>query len=325
MLGGVSVLQHMQEDKLQMFSNRLSKVYRHRSKQAKRQQITCYRLYDHDLPEFPFAIDFYGDKLNVSEYRRRHGMTEDEHEEWMQESMKLVSTITGVEEGNIFMRERQRKPGRQGQYEKIGSAGNEFIVEENELKFKINLSDYLDTGLFLDHRLTREMVKKESAQRKVLNLFCYTGSFSVYAGAGNASEVVSVDLSKTYLQWAQENMRLNGFIAPNKFTFIPADVMQFLTDVPLNYFDLIILDPPTFSNSKRMKDFLDIQRDHVFLINSCLNSLKPGGILFFSTNFSRFILESEKIKSSSVHDITKATTPFDFEGKLARWCYRITK
>src|SRR4051812_39250611 len=315
----------MQEEKKQMFINRLTKVYRHRSKQAKRQDISCYRLYDHDLPEFPFAIDFYEDKLNISEYRRNHGMDEDQHAEWLDESIGLITSVTGVEHEKIFMRQRQRKAGRQGQYEKIDSSGNEFVVTENNLKFKVNLSDYLDTGLFLDHRLTREMVKKESTGKKVLNLFCYTGSFSVYAAAGHADEVLSVDLSNTYLKWAQENMKLNGYNDERRYKYIQEDVLQLLPQLQSDDFDLVILDPPTFTNSKRMNDFLDIQRDHVSLINQCLRLLKQQGILFFSTNFTKFILDESSISASSIRDITKASTPFDFEGKLKRWCYRIVK
>ena len=315
----------MVEEKKQMFVNRLTKVYRHRSKQAKRQNISCYRIYDHDLPEFPFAIDAYEDKLNVSEYKRRHGMEEEKHDQWLEESMEVLSSVTLVPMEKIFARERQKKAGRQGQYQKINSSRNEFIIEENGLKFKINLSDYLDTGLFLDHRITRELVRKEAAEKKVLNLFCYTGSFSVYAAAGGASEVHSVDLSKTYLQWAEENMRLNKFNDPKRFKYIHADVLQYLHELKINSFDLIILDPPTFSNSKRMKDFLDIQRDHVALINLCLDILRPGAILFFSTNYTKFIIDVSAIHATSIRDITKQTTPFDFEGKLKRWCYKIMK
>jgi 23S rRNA (cytosine1962-C5)-methyltransferase len=315
----------MQEEKKQMFINRLTKVYRHCSRQARRKQISCYRIYDHDLPEFPFAIDFYDDKLNISEYRRNHGMDESQHAEWLDESIDIIASLTGVPHDKIFMRQRQRKAGRQGQYEKIDSSGNEFIVTENNLKFKINLSDYLDTGLFLDHRLTREMVKKETAGKKVLNLFCYTGSFSVYGAAGNADEVVSVDLSNTYLKWAQENMKLNGYMDPRRYKYMQEDVLQHLPKLEKEYFDLIILDPPTFSNSKRMDDFLDIQRDHVSLINQCLDLLKSQGIIFFSTNFTKFVLDEASIKASSIRDITKASTPFDFEGKLKRWCYRMIK
>lgn len=321
----------MTHDKTDMFRNRLTKVFRHIGKQAKKSGITCYRIYDHDLPEFPFCIEFYGDKLYVAEYKRRHNMTEEEHDEWMEKSLEVICEILSVSRENIFLKLRQRKPGRLGQYQKFGEVQHEFIVEENGLKFLVNLSDYLDTGLFLDHRLTRERVRNESKDKKVLNLFAYTGSFSVYAAAGGASEIVTVDLSKTYLIWAEKNIQLNGIdisytpFGDGGFKFVHADVVQYLKTLPSGYFDLIIMDPPTFSNSKRMEDFLDIQRDHVELINNCMATLKPGGVLYFSTNFRRFILDQENIKADSVKDITKATTPFDFEGKLFRCCYRIIK
>lgn len=319
-------------DKLIMFQNRLTKVFRHVSKQAKRQGISCYRLYDHDLPEFPFCIEFYGDKLYVAEYKRQHGMTDEEHDEWMEKSLEIISEVLSVKKENIFLKVRQRKPGRLGQYQKYDEAQHEFVVEENGLKFIVNLGDYLDTGLFLDHRITRQMVKEQSKGKKVLNLFGYTGSFSVYAAAGCAKEVVTVDLSKTYLQWAEKNYQLNGFPVANNpppradgGIFIHADVKQYLKKLPSEYFDIIIMDPPTFSNSRRMEDFLDIQRDHAELINDCLKGMKRGATLYFSTNFSKFLLEKEKIEAASIKDITKATTPFDFEGKLHRQCYHIVK
>ena len=315
----------MSNDKIDMFRNRLAKVYRHIGKQAKRLGITCHRVYDHDLPEFPFCIEFYGDKLYVAEYKRRHNMTEEEHDEWMEKSIEVICEILSVLKENIFLKLRQRKPGRLGQYQKFDEVQHEFVIEENGLKFIVNLSDYLDTGLFLDHRLTRERVRAEAKDKKVLNLFAYTGSFSVYAAAGGASEVVTVDLSKTYLNWAERNIQLNGFTNQSKYKFIHADVLQYLKTLPADYFDLIIMDPPTFSNSKRMENFLDIQRDHVDLINDCMASLKAGGILYFSTNFRRFVLDKESINADSVKDITKATTPFDFEGKLFRWCYQVIK
>ena len=308
-----------------MFRNRLTKVFRHIGKHAKKLGITCYRVYDHDLPEFPFCIEFYGDKLYVAEYKRRHNMTEEEHDEWMEKSIEVICEILSVPKENIFLKLRQRKPGRLGQYQKFDEVQHEFVIEENDLKFIVNLSDYLDTGLFLDHRLTRERVGVEAKDKKVLNLFAYTGSFSVYAAAGGAAEVVTVDLSKTYLNWAERNMQLNEFSNQAKYKFIHADVLQYLKTLSPDYFDLIIMDPPTFSNSKRMEDFLDIQRDHVELINDCMTALKAGGILYFSTNFRRFVLDKESIKADSLKDITKATTPFDFEGKLFRWCFRIIK
>jgi 23S rRNA (cytosine1962-C5)-methyltransferase len=313
------------EEKMIMFRNRLLKVFRHLSRQAKRLGVSCYRLYDHDLPEFPFCIEVYGDKLYIAEYKRRHGMTEAEHESWLERSLLVIEELLQVSKENIFLKLRMRKPGRLGQYQKHAGEQQEFIVEENRLKFIINLSDYLDTGLFLDHRTTREIVKTRSSEKKILNLFAYTGSFSVYAASGGASEVITVDLSKTYLSWAGRNLALNGFIDEKKYKLIHADVIQWLAATSQDYFDIIVMDPPTFSNSKRMEGFLDIQRDHVHLINDGLNALKKGGTLFFSTNFTRFILDKGQIMADSVKDITKTTTAFDFAGRVPRFCFEIIK
>ncbi|HEV3325636.1 MAG TPA: class I SAM-dependent methyltransferase, partial [Puia sp.] len=236
----------------------------------------------------------------------------------------VISSILEVPDEQIYFRERRRKAGRLDQYEKLGSEQEFFVVREAGLSFRVNLTDYLDTGLFLDHRITRGMVRQEAVGRRVLNLFCYTGSFSVYAAAGGAVSVDSVDLSKTYLGWAEANMELNGLAGPGS-RFIHADVKQWLDEAPSAQYDLVIMDPPTFSNSKRMKDFLDIQRDYAELINKTLRAMAVGGVLYFSTNYRRFQLDAEKIKAASVKDITNATTPFDFQGKLFRWCYRIVR
>ena len=307
-----------------MFQNRLEKVYRHLSKQAKRQGVTCYRIYDHDMPEFPFIIENYEGRLYVSEYKRRHNLSDEEHASWMAECLKIMSQTTGVSREMIFVKLRQRNDHRASQYEKLSEEKAEFIVQENGLKFIVNLSDYLDTGLFLDHRITRQIVRDEAAGKRVLNLFCYTGSFSVYAAAGAASQIVSVDLSKTYLSWAERNMKMN-FPSVSSNQFVHADVLQYLKELPPNSFDLIVMDPPTFSNSKRMEHILDIQRDHVALINDCLHVLSGGGILYFSTNYTKFELDEKSIASSKIRDITKATTPFDFSSKLRRQCFRIDK
>lgn len=310
--------------KFLMFRNRLEKVFRHLSKQATRQGITCYRIYDHDLPEFPFIIEIYDDMLYVSEYKRHHNMSEEEHEAWWEECKKIMADVLHIVSENIFLKLRQRKEGRLGQYKKLDERKHEFIVNENGLKFIINLTDYLDTGLFLDHRITRQMVKEISKNKTVLNLFCYTGSFSVYAAAGGASTITSIDLSKTYLNWADRNMRLN-FPEYKMHSLVQADVKKELENIRSQSFDIIVMDPPTFSNSKRMDDFLDIQRDHVSLINHCIRVLKNEGILFFSTNFLKFKIEDEKINAAAIKDITKATTPFDFAGKLQRQCFKITR
>ncbi|TDX01152.1 23S rRNA (cytosine1962-C5)-methyltransferase [Dinghuibacter silviterrae] len=307
-----------------MFFNRLTKVYKHLGKQAARQGISCYRVYDHDLPEFPFCIEFYGERLYLAEYRRRHGMDEDQHDEWLYTCLPVISTVLGVPVDEIYWRQRERKAGRQGQYTRQSEEGEFFTVPEGGLSFLVNLTDYLDTGLFLDHRLTRARVREEAAGKDVLNLFAYTGSFSVYAAAGGARSVTTVDLSKTYLGWAERNMQLNGLQDPRR-TYIHADVKQYLGTLPGEAFDLVVMDPPTFSNSKRMKDFLDIQRDHVPLLNEVLRAVRPGGAVYFSTNFTRFVLDREAIAAAGVKDITRATTPFDFEGKLKRWCYLLQK
>ncbi len=313
------------EDKLRMFGNRLLKVYKHKSKLARRQNVSCYRVYDHDLPEFPFAIELYQDRVYLAEYLRRHGMEEAAHDAWLDQCREIISSITGVPPGRIYGRQRRKMHHKGQQYEKLNVAEEFFTVEENGLKFLVNLTDYLDTGLFLDHRITRQMVREESKGKRVLNLFCYTGSFSVYAAAGDASSVTSVDLSKTYLKWAEDNMVINRFKDKDKYHFIHADVKQYLKTLQPGSFDLVVMDPPTFSNSKRMTDFLDIQRDHAELLNDALAATTTGGIIYFSTNFTRFALEKDKIAATEIKDITRATTPFDFEGKLKRWCYKLVR
>jgi 23S rRNA (cytosine1962-C5)-methyltransferase len=311
-------------DKYLMFRNRLEKVWRHISKQAARQGITCYRVYDHDIPEFPFIIENYEGRLYVSEYKRRHGLSDEAHRQWMEACLQLMIEVTGIAEAEIYLKLRQRNDHREKQYEKLSGEKAEAIVHEAGLQFIVNLTDYLDTGLFLDHRTTRQMVRDEAAGKRVLNLFCYTGSFSVYAAAGGATEVVSVDLSKTYLAWAERNMGLN-FPDYSAHQAIHADVLQYLGELPAERFDLIVMDPPTFSNSKRMEDILDIQRDHVWLINDCLKPLSSGGVLYFSTNFTKFVLDEKRIKAAAIKDIMKGTTPFDFAGKLKRPCFKIVR
>ncbi len=306
-----------------MFENRLRKVYRHLTKQARNAGITCFRIYDHDLPEFPFIVEWYEGRLYVSEYKRRHGLGEDEHEAWLEGCRDVLSQVLEVPQEQVFFKMRQRKEGRQGQYQRLAEEKNEFLVQENRLKFIVNLSDYLDTGLFLDHRITRQLVREEAKDKRVLNLFCYTGSFSVYAVAGGASKVVSSDLSKTYLDWTVRNVALN-FPDYAGHEAAHGDVLAYLPTLADGSFDLIVLDPPTFSNSKRMEGILDVQRDHAGMINQCLRILAPGGTLYFSTNFTRFELDGKNIRVSNTKDITRQTTPFDFP-KLKRPCFRFTK
>jgi 23S rRNA (cytosine1962-C5)-methyltransferase len=312
-------------NKLAMFENRLRKMYKHYSKLARRQDVACYRFYDHDLPEFPFAIENYNGTIHAAEYKRRHGMEEEEHEQWLEACKEMISNILELPQDQIFMKIRQRKAGRQGQYEKFAEQKVERIVPEGGLNFIINLTDYLDTGLFLDHRITRGMVRDESKGRRVLNLFCYTGSFSVYAAHGGAASVTSVDLSKTYINWAKRNMQFNKLYNDEKHFFVQEDVMEVIKDLPANTFDLIICDPPTFSNSKRMEETFDVQRDHVWLLKQLLKACTDGGKIYFSNNYRDFALDKDAIPTPHIKDITAATTPFDFQGRLHRSCFVLEK
>lgn len=311
--------------KIPMFQNRLLKVWKHYSRIAKKQNVFCYRFYDHDLPEFPFAIEWYDGVIHAAEYKRRHGMEEEEHRQWLQICRKSIASVLESSEENIFIKIRQRKAGRQGQYEKFDTEKTERIVPEGGLNFIVNLTDYLDTGLFLDHRITRNMVREEAKGKRVLNLFCYTGSFSVYAAHGGAKSVTSVDLSKTYINWAKRNMQYNKLYDDSKHEFVQADVMEVIHELPPGSFDLIVCDPPTFSNSKRMEDIFDVQRDHVSLLKKLLRACTDEGKIYFSNNYRNFEIDRDALPATTVKNITGPTTPFDFQGRLHRACFLIQK
>lgn len=318
----------MDDAKFTMFENRLTKQFRHLSKTARRQSVSCFRIYDQDLPEFPLLIELYDGKVCLSEYKRNyyHQMTETEHEAWIAKIKQITGNILGIQEQHIYERIRARKTGRQSNsYEKQNDLKSFFTVEENGLKFLINLTDYLDTGLFLDHRMTRKMVRDLSIGKRFLNLFCYTGSFSVYAAAAGALKVESVDMSNTYLKWAEDNMSINRLHKPGVTSFVREDALKYIKEAPNASFDLILLDPPSFSNSKKMEGILDIQKDHPMMIRECLRLLDHHGKLIFSNNLRNFSLDRSSIKGASIRDITGMTTPFDFTGKLKRWCYLIEK
>lgn len=302
-------------------ANRVRKMQRHHARWARKQEIYCYRIYDADIPEFPLAIDVYGDALHVAEYQRKHPLSDEEYLAWQQGCQNVLESVTSAE--NLFFKHRQQQKGKE-QYGKYDSRQAERIVQEGGLNFIVNLSDYLDTGLFLDHRITRERVRQESAGKRVLNLFCYTGSFTVYAAAGGASSSLSIDLSNTYLNWAQRNLELNDLHSP-KHEFLQADAKQWLRHAEPNQFDLIILDPPTFSNSKRMTDVLDVQRDYESMLKDCLRCCRPGGHIYFSTNYRRFKFDYEAFPSASVRDISAQTVPPDFRNKRIHQCFWVSK
>jgi len=305
------------------FRNRLSRNTRHWSRWARRQSIACYRIYDRDIPQFPLALDRYGPHLHLQEYDTGWRQTDSEHEAWLREVVVAVSGVCEIDEDRIHVKRRERQRGTD-QYGKLEEAGHEFPVDEGGLRFLVNLDSYLDGGLFLDHRLTRGLVRELAPGRRVLNLFCYTGSFTVYAAAGGARSSESVDLSNTYLDWAGRNFRLNR-VDLSAHALVRADVLAWLKEARRGgkTFDLIVLDPPSFSNSKRMNDVLDVQRDHPLLIDSCLQLLAPEGDLVFSTNRRGFVLDEQVALRALVKDLTGWSVPDDFRGHAPHQCWRI--
>lgn len=308
----------------QAFANRLQKVNRHLSKWAKRQQITCYRVYDRDIPEFPFCIDRYEACIHISEYRAHHRRTEAEQEDWRNACLEVVAKELQAPPEHIYLKERRRLSRREEQYEKVPGDSKKIIASENGLQFIINLTDYLDTGLFLDHRPLRKLFREEARGKKVLNLFAYTGSFSVNAAAGGADRVTTVDLSKNYLQWARENMEQNGLYDADRHSFIASDTMDFLKNDTGSY-DLVIADPPAFSNSKKLKGTWDTQRDHPALLRLILKRMNPGGTLYFSNNLRHFEPQFGALPATAIADISLSTIPEDFRNKKIHHCYKISR
>ena len=306
------------------FANRLRKRARHLRKWPSKRGITCYRLYERDIPEVPLAVDRYDDALHVAEFERPHERTAAEHADWLDHMVRAAADVLDVSQENVFVKYRAPQKGKQ-QYLRMAEQGAKKIVEEGGLKFIVNLSDYLDTGLFLDHRQTRALVRDEAAGKEFLNLFAYTGAFSVYAAAGGATRTTTVDLSATYLDWAEENMRLNGYEGENH-RLVRSDIRQFLStlDDEVSY-DLAVVDPPTFSNSKGLEQDWDIQRDYVQLLNRLLLHITPCGVVYFSTNSRRFKFHESAIESASIREISRQTVPEDFRNKRIHRCWRLVK
>ena len=305
------------------FANRLGKNAKHYLKWARRHNIEARRMYDRENPQFPFAIDVYGGQIHLQEYDTGWLMQPEEYETWLSEVLEAGAFITGFAPADIHLKRRERQKGTQ-QYEKTGKAGADFIVHEHGRRFWVNLEKYLDTGLFLDHRNTRQRVGEMAAGKRFLNLFAYTGSFSVYAATGGAAASETVDLSNTYLDWARRNFELNG-IDEARHQIVRADVFQYLQAAAQagKTFDLIVMDPPSFSNSKKMLDILDIQRDHQKLIDGAMALLASDGLLFFSNNLRSFALDEAVAQKYAVKDISKQSVPEDFRNKKIHQCWEI--
>ena len=309
---------------LDPFANRLRKNARHLAKWARRNDIGCYRVYDADLPEFASAIDRYEDALVISEYAPPSSVDPERAEARLRDTTLVAGEILEIDPARVFTKVRQRQRGS-AQYERQSESQQRVQVHEAGQRLWVNLSDYLDTGLFLHHRQTRQLLAAEARGRSLLNLFCYTGVATVQAAAGGCASSLSLDLSRTYLEWARENFELNR-IDPRQHEVRQADCLAWIDEEGRRggkRFDCIFCDPPSFSNSKRMNRTLDIQRDHAELILSVVRLLRPGGVLIFSTNKRRFALEEAALKGLQLRDITAETTSEDFRRAPQHRCWRI--
>ena len=308
--------------------NRLRKNQHRLKRWLSREQVSCYRLYDQDLPEYAVAVDVYGDWLHVQEYRAPASIDEDKARRRLGHVLAVLPEATAVPAEQIVLKQRRRQRGSD-QYQRLDQKGAFLLVHEHPVKLRVNLHDYLDTGLFLDHRPIRRWIGEQARGKHFLNLFAYTGAATVHAAVGGAASTTTVDLSNTYLDWAGENMRQNGFALVERkgvaHRRIQADCLQWL-DGRHGPYDLIFMDPPVFSNSKRMLDVLDVQRDHVGLIRKAVAMLAEGGELVFSTNLRRFQLDVDALAGLSVRDISRWSLPPDFARRPdIHQCFRIRR
>ncbi|KJK19346.1 bifunctional 23S rRNA (guanine(2069)-N(7))-methyltransferase RlmK/23S rRNA (guanine(2445)-N(2))-methyltransferase RlmL [Pseudomonas sp. NPDC087612] len=292
----------------QMFANRLQKNLKQLGKWAKRENVSCYRLYDADMPEYALAIDLYQDWVHVQEYAAPRSIDPEKAQARLFDALAAIPQALGIDQSRVVVKRRERQSGTR-QYERQSAQGQFLEVQEGGVKLLVNLTDYLDTGLFLDHRPMRLRIQREAAGKRFLNLFCYTATASVHAAKGGARSTTSVDLSKTYLDWARRNLSLNGFSDKNRLE--QGDVMAWLQACREEY-ELIFIDPPTFSNSKRMEGVFDVQRDHVELLDLAVARLAPGGVLYFSNNFRKFQLDENLAERYAVEEISAQTLDPDF-------------
>ncbi len=291
------------------FANRLRKNLKKILKWAVRENITCFRVYDRDLPDYNLSIDLFGKWVHIHEYAPPKTIDPQLAASRMANALKCIRDILGVRSNRIFVKSRERQKGRK-QYQKKGDGGKMFEVREGECSFLLNFTDYLDPGLFLDHRPIRQKIYREAQGKRFLNLYGYTGTATVHAAMGGAASTTTVDLSTTYLHWAQMNLALNG-LTELKNKVEKADCQQWLDETTGTY-DLIFIDPPTFSNTKKDNRIFDVQKDHARLIERAMAHLEKDGLLIFSTNFRRFLLEERLLSLYEIKDISQETVPFDF-------------
>jgi 23S rRNA G2069 N7-methylase RlmK/C1962 C5-methylase RlmI len=281
-------------------------------------------LYERDVPDVPLVVDRYEDALHIAEFARPHDRSPAQHADWLDLMARTAAEVLDVPRKLVFVKHRDRQRGAD-QYERLDDREARFIVREGGLKFIVNLSDYVDTGLFLDHRITRQTVRAAAAGKRFLNLFGYTGSFSVYAAAGGAATTTTVDKSVTYTAWACENMKLNGFADPPHH-IVRSDIRAFVDSLsPSDIWELAVVDPPTFSNTKGMEEDWDVQRNHGELLARLAPHVAREGTVFFSTNFRRFKLDDAALGNYSIRDITRQTIPQDFRNERIHKCWQLVR
>lgn len=311
-IAGVSEAQaaHKNQDNAQMFANRLIKNQKRLKKWLKQSGETSYRVYDADMPEYALAVDRYGDRVHVQEYAAPSSINPAQAQKRLYDALEVMPEALNVDASKIYIKRRERQTGS-AQYQKRAASGERFEVQEGDARLWVNLRDYLDTGLFLDHRPVRRMLGEMASGKRFLNLFCYTATATVQAALGGASDSVSVDMSNTYLEWAKDNFALNQ-IDSRLHRVVRDDCFRWLETADAK-FDLIFMDPPTFSNSKKMRDTLDVQRDHPRLVELAMARLAPGGTLVFSNNQRRFKLDEALSEHFAVEDITGRSFDPDFQ------------
>lgn len=311
------------EDKSSPLANCIRNNYRHIRKWARRSTTDCFRIYDREIHEYPLAIDLYAGRFCVH-YFSPVSDEDDPTPHLYEEMVKALKIVFAIDEKSIYWRTRS-KSKKTRQYEKTDESHEFFTAIEYGVKFKINLRDYLDTGLFLDHRETRRIVASYSKGMRMLNLFAYTCSFSVHAAMAGSIFTKSVDMSNTYTEWGKDNFLLNSLPLKNN-EVIRADCLKFLTEEVHRgiKYDIIVIDPPTISRSKKMDGLFDIQADYIYLISKALQLLQKGGIIFFSTNSRRFVLDETHFKSCNCEDISGKTIPIDFHDQKIHRCWKIT-